>query len=309
MDRGFVVEFDSNKGTASSVVVGRIRTARKLTDYERSEYPPVDAWENRLEDFIHINNLDEGCAKTLRNSTVEAQQYAMEPNFVYRNLDSSKGTASSLCVGKLTKFKRTMGHDAGQHHVHAPRMSNPAPVHHAPVHHAPVHHAPVHHAPVHHAPVHHGSAHRAPAHNNPTEKKLQSFIEYNKLDRPCADALYSLDMVQMNSIMDKGFHLDVDPSKGSASAMVIARVKRARQMSKSELENYPSMDAFNHRVNDFARINGLDDRCVQMLTSSTLEVQQSVMEMGFIIDVDHSKGNASSAVVWRIKKAAGTLKH
>jgi len=67
----------------------------------------------------------------------------------------------------------------------------------------------------------------------PTEddvwKRYEAFVSINQLDERCADTLKRLDLEQLVWLMEQEYVLNVDPTKGTASAKVIGLLKRFRR--------------------------------------------------------------------------------
>merc|ERR1719460_2495967 len=93
-------------------------------------------------------------------------------------------------------------------------------------------------------------------------EKLRKFIEVNRLDASASQRLMQLSSNEADWVMDQGFVIGSDPTRGTDSAVAMGRVKKVKSPEvQQELLYYPSVDAIQKRLDQFISINGLDDDC------------------------------------------------
>merc|ERR1719235_2406180 len=102
--------------------------------------------------------------------------------------------------------------------------------------------------------------------------------------------------------MDQGFAIKADPARGTASSLVMGRLKRLKNIEPATLDEYPSGDVVEARIRDFVEVNGLDDACNEKLLASDLEVALQVMDAGFVLQ----SGNPSANVTRRLRDYGGS---
>jgi hypothetical protein len=130
--------------------------------------------------------------------------------------------------------------------------------------------------------------------------RLVQFIEINGIDARCANMLQRLQPAQAEWVMDQEFIVNVDSSKGAASAKVVYKISKSMTMSEDFWLAYPTTRDIKKRLSVFAEINSLDKRCIQTLEQLREDRLRRVMDGEFVIKVDPSKGTASAKVVGRI---------
>eukprot|EP00928_Gymnodinium_smaydae_P089305 TRINITY_DN73295_c0_g1_i1.p1 TRINITY_DN73295_c0_g1~~TRINITY_DN73295_c0_g1_i1.p1 ORF type:complete len:409 (+),score=91.41 TRINITY_DN73295_c0_g1_i1:106-1332(+) len=135
-------------------------------------------------------------------------------------------------------------------------------------------------------------------------RRLNQFIEVNGLDQRCAHLLRRLSSAQAEWVMDQEFIIDVDPTKGTASAKVVHAVCSCKAKTKDFWDAYPSALDLRKRLATFAKLNDLDDRCVTTLQKMPLARIRQVMDAEFLVVADATRGTASAKVVGRIVTAS-----
>mmetsp|Transcript_52251 Transcript_52251/g.118907 ORF Transcript_52251/g.118907 Transcript_52251/m.118907 type:complete len:469 (-) Transcript_52251:58-1464(-) len=168
-------------------------------------------------------------------------------------------------------------------------------------------------------------------------KRVEDFIRHNGLDDQVRATLSSLGPVLAAQVVDRGFVIGgVDESKGSASAVAMARVKRARQTQRQHAgpptmvyqppaarqpamrqppppQHYPIPQQSQSgppakrrrpsRLEYFQQLNGLDQKCMDTLHKLSPTQQDMIMDIGFVVEgVNAQKGSTSSCVMGRLKK-------
>jgi len=126
-------------------------------------------------------------------------------------------------------------------------------------------------------------------------RRLSTFVQFNNLDSSCTELLKRLPEEHARWVMDQEFAVDVDSSRGSASAKVVGRVGRVR---------HATVKGFNitAAVSKFIAINHLDENCAGYLRSLPVLDVIWVMDHEFRIVVNASKGTASAKVTGLINK-------
>merc|ERR1719399_1772177 len=143
-------------------------------------------------------------------------------------------------------------------------------------------------------------------------------------------------------VMDGGFKIHgVDPTRGSASILVMARVKKMIQRKREDraapapapapapasrkrphpddvLEREPlerhqggkggnqawrENEGVEGRIKAFAEINGLDDRCLDAFLRADPRAAEWVMDADFRLSVNPARGTASGLAMAQLKKA------
>jgi len=136
--------------------------------------------------------------------------------------------------------------------------------------------------------------------------RLEQFIKLNNLDPRCAQTLRKADPVQAEWIMDQEFKVEVDPTKGSASAKVVGTYARAQRKPEEFWASYPTAPDLQKRMQTFVELNNLDRRCVQTLEQLSEERLAWVMGREFIVQVDPTRGSASGKVIGRVVHSSRT---
>jgi hypothetical protein len=213
----------------------------------------------QLQNFIQINNLDDSCQGWLRGLTVAQQKAVMEQGLVI-NVDPARGSANSVVMGRIKKAKQgTLGPPPG---VSAGGMIPPQMM-------------------------------------GGTEK-LRKFIEVNRLDASAASRLMTLNTTEADWVMDQGFVIGSDPTRGTDSAVAMGRVKKVKQPDvQSELLYYPTQAALQRRTEDFIQINNLDGDCATELRQLSPDLLAQAMGDDFLLN----QGDNAGVVMGRIKRA------
>lgn len=123
--------------------------------------------------------------------------------------------------------------------------------------------------------------------------RLEQFIKLNNLDPRCAQTLRKAEPVQAEWIMDQEFKIEVDPTKGSASAKVVGTYARAQRKPEEFWASYPTAPDLQKRMQTFVELNNLDRRCVQTLEQLSEERLAWVMGREFIVQVDPTRDRKS----------------
>jgi len=135
-------------------------------------------------------------------------------------------------------------------------------------------------------------------------EKLRKFIEVNRLDASASQRLMSLSNLEADWVMDKGFVIGSDPSRGTDSAVAMGRIKKVKSAEvQQELLYYPHSAAISNRLDEFIQINGLDDDCANVLRQLSQDMVQRVMGDDFLLNVNTSLGTCSAVVMGRVKRA------
>merc|ERR1719201_286941 len=133
----------------------------------------------------------------------------------------------------------------------------------------------------------------------PLSERIEKFVEDYSLDKDCADALRLITPNQAEEVLARG-SLKVDPTKGSASAMVQARIRKVQkeiQEARAPSEDTP------RRVEEFIlATEGLDEQCAAALRALPPDQAEEVLSRGSV-RADPSKGTVSGMVMARIKQA------
>merc|ERR1719235_2719502 len=110
-------------------------------------------------------------------------------------------------------------------------------------------------------------------------EKLRKFIEVNRLDASASERLMSLSNLEADWVMDQGFVIGSDPTRGTDSAVAMGRVKKVKSPAVQQelLYNYPTATAMQHRLDEFIQINGLDTECAAVLRNLSHDLVQRVM--------------------------------
>merc|ERR1719420_1104940 len=73
-----------------------------------------------------------------------------------------------------------------------------------------------------------GSAGGMTANAQGTPDRVRKFIEANKLDQSASDRMMALSPTEQEWVMDQGFIIGSDPSRGTDSAVVMGRCKKVK---------------------------------------------------------------------------------
>ena len=91
-------------GDADDQVQTRIDRADALGG-SLDDYPDTNALRSRVDEFISLNELDDRAREKLESLGVADQVKLMDDDFlIHKKVDPSKGTVSSLFMGKLKKY-------------------------------------------------------------------------------------------------------------------------------------------------------------------------------------------------------------
>mmetsp|Transcript_31403 Transcript_31403/g.68797 ORF Transcript_31403/g.68797 Transcript_31403/m.68797 type:complete len:596 (+) Transcript_31403:72-1859(+) len=299
----FVDHVEPERGNTSTIAMSRLKKLRNISAAEREQYPSALTVRRRAEEFVRVNNLDERSVEVLSSLDPLQVQAVMDEGFVVRNVDESKGTASGLVMARVKKVRMNMaskGMGRGNF-AQAPggRRRSRSRGSRFPPRSAPFQGG--------YAPDFQGGAGRAaPA------SRLEQFIEVNSLDQRCADRLRSLDPVQQQVVMDMGFVVgNVKRDRGSASSVVMGRIRKTTDdgtgagiaASAAGIGAYLTPDVVATRLEDFIKINNLDERCQLSLRELNPEQQAAIMDRAFVITgIDPVRGSASSMVMGECRK-------
>eukprot|EP00451_Oxyrrhis_marina_P002558 CAMPEP_0204257054 /NCGR_PEP_ID=MMETSP0468-20130131/4163_1 /ASSEMBLY_ACC=CAM_ASM_000383 /TAXON_ID=2969 /ORGANISM="Oxyrrhis marina" /LENGTH=578 /DNA_ID=CAMNT_0051231101 /DNA_START=22 /DNA_END=1758 /DNA_ORIENTATION=- len=297
MDQGpFIFErVDANKGNPSALAMARLRKLNAMSESEKSQYPSAASVRFRCEEFIRINGLDDRCAGILRTMDPASVQAVLDSGFLLRNIDASKGTASTLIMARLKRIRMSGGVPVPQRRERSrsrPRGRPPPPMQMASF----VPRPAMHHV----APQGKGGGK-----GSPKISRLDGFIEVNRLDARCADRLRGLDPALQEMVMDEGFVLkNIRPDKGSESSLIMGRIKKVQ--STGVPPGYPDDETLQSRLEGFIEVNGLDDRCVSALHQLSRDQQQAIMSKCYVIaHVDPSRGSASGMIMKQCRRLMG----
>lgn len=131
--------------------------------------------------------------------------------------------------------------------------------------------------------------------------RLDDFCELNVLDKSCMGILQSLTPREQEWIMDKGFHIQADPSRGNANAVVMGRIA---SMASQAITTTCTQEEFDQRIQDFIMINNLDERCTEALYQLQPAQLAGTMEaQGYWIRDIREGGKASAIVMGRCRRA------
>jgi hypothetical protein len=133
-----------------------------------------------------------------------------------------------------------------------------------------------------------------------TTPRFKQFLWLNGLDKSCERLLRRLPQAHVEWIMDQEFVLEVDPTKGSASAKVVSRTQKAAQLPAVALNGYPTNEHVEERLATFVALNHLDARCRTMLEGLPRNLLRDVMDHEFVVKVDPERGSASAKVVGHV---------
>jgi len=297
----FVDHVEPERGNTSTIAMSRLKKLRNISAAEREQYPSALTVRRRAEEFVRVNNLDERSVEVLNSLDPLQVQAVMDEGFVVRNVDESKGTASGLVMARVKKVRintaKGMGRGGGRPRSRSrgsrfPPRAGPFPGGYA-------------------ADFQGAGGRAAPA------SRLEQFIEVNSLDQRCADRLRSLDTIQQQVVMDMGFVVgNVNNARGSASSVVMGRIRKttddgtgggaaagAAAGAGMTAGSYLTPDVVANRLEDFIKINNLDDRCQQSLRELTPEQQAAIMDRAFVITgIDPARGSASAMVMGECRK-------
>merc|ERR1719409_972841 len=77
-----------------------------------------------------------------------------------------------------------------------------------------------------------------------------------------ASRLMTLSAAEADWVMDQGYVIGSDPTRGTDSAVAMGRVKKVKQADvQQELLYYPTQAALQRRTDDFIQCNSLDSEC------------------------------------------------
>lgn len=78
------------------------------------------------------------------------------------------------------------------------------------------------------------------------EARLENFLSTNNADRRARQSMQGLQRKQQEAIMDSGFQINADPQRGSASAIIMSRIKKLeRTEQKHEKDKSKQVDEDN----------------------------------------------------------------
>jgi hypothetical protein len=216
----------------------------------------------QLANFIQINNLDDSCQGWLRGLSVPQQKAVMEQGLVI-NVDPARGSANSVVMGRIKKAKAgTLG---------------PPP----------------------------GVAAASGMNLQAGSEKLRKFIEVNRLDASAATRLMTLTAVEADWVMDQGYVIGSDPTRGTDSAVAMGRVKKVKQQDvQQELLYYPTQANLQRRIDDFISVNSLDSECQSTLRTLSPDLLAKAMGDDFLLTL-HGE-NPSDVVMDRIRRGRGS---
>eukprot|EP00929_Paragymnodinium_shiwhaense_P000852 TRINITY_DN101056_c0_g1_i1.p1 TRINITY_DN101056_c0_g1~~TRINITY_DN101056_c0_g1_i1.p1 ORF type:complete len:831 (-),score=220.69 TRINITY_DN101056_c0_g1_i1:54-2546(-) len=127
----------------------------------------------------------------------------------------------------------------------------------------------------------------ARATSRPTNsKRLETFVAINRIDDRCGRLLAGLQPGQADWVMDQEFIIQVDESKGTASAKVVSHVRRSKSTNVA-WEFYPGReDLRKRRLVAFLQLNSLaaNTQVVSALSSLTDEQLRSLMDQDFLVE-------------------------
>jgi pentatricopeptide repeat protein len=125
--------------------------------------------------------------------------------------------------------------------------------------------------------------------------RLAQFVAVNDLDARCDSLLRSIPAQQAEWVMDQGFTISVDPTRGTASARVVGLVQRSKQASVC-WQFYPDEEASAKRFDEFVTLNSLNRDCVDTLAKLCRSQRHWVMDQGFLVQTSSAEVSASAAV-------------
>lgn len=143
----------------------------------------------------------------------------------------------------------------------------------------------------------------------PQDARLAQFISMNHLAMESAKALSEIPPPMAEWVMDEGFILTV--RGGNRHAAIRERIVAAERVAGANSrfwESYPDAAGVKRRIEDFAALNKLDQRCVETLKRLSRQQVLWVMQQEFAVSVDPSKGTAAAKVISNIRKAWNTAK-
>lgn len=126
--------------------------------------------------------------------------------------------------------------------------------------------------------------------------RLTQYIAENNLDARCESLLRTIPAQQAEWVMDQGFIISVDPSKGTASARVVGAVQRAKHVGNC-WQFYPTEEVLARRFQEFVTLNALDADCISELEKLSNARKKWIMDQAFLVKTTGEERSASSAIM------------